>query len=419
MRIHDERRRRTIKRVLVGLSVFMLAAVAAGAIYVYSEFAAAGRLIEERAIEPRDMGEALIEREPKQPYTVLLLGADYRPGETAARADTIILARIDPEAGRVWLLSIPRDSRVEIPGVGVDKINAAHFHGGPKLMAETVTELTGIPINHYAEIDFEGFAAMVDALGGVWIDVDVEIDDWKAASGVKNREPHIEAGYQRLNGPQALTYVRSRDFPDADFTRMRHQQTFFKALADQATKMDTVFKIPSMVKTVAGYLTTDMTVGQMLEAAVELAGIGGANIETATIVGEWRSPYVWLDEEMKGQLVSAMAAGRSFDDTSTVPGQQLDRSSVSVAVRNGGGIEGSASAASGILSGLGYVISEVGNANQFVYDETLVVYSVDREAAEMVASDLPEARVVESRGMYEFSTDVLVVVGKDYTTWAR
>jgi len=176
------------------------------------------------------------------------------------------------------------------PGYGVDKINAAHFYGGPKLMVETVTALTGVPINHYAEIDFQGFVAGVDALGGVWVDVDVEIDDWKAASGVKNREPHIEPGYQLLNGAQALTYVRSRDFPDADFTRMRHQQTFFKALADQATQIDSIFKIPPMVKDVAGYLTTDMTVAQLVEVAMDLAGIGGDNVETATLEGEWRSP---------------------------------------------------------------------------------------------------------------------------------
>jgi len=223
------------------------------------------------------------------------------------------------------MLSIPRDTRVEIPGYGVDKINAAHFYGGPKLMVETVTALTGVPINHYAEIDFQGFVAGVDALGGVWVDVDVEIDDWKAASGVKNREPHIEPGYQLLNGAQALTYVRSRDFPDADFTRMRHQQTFFKALADQATQIDSIFKIPPMVKDVAGYLTTDMTVAQLMEVAMDLADIGGENVETATLEGEWRSPYVWLDEEKKEQLVSVMMAGGSFDGPAEEQTVEIER----------------------------------------------------------------------------------------------
>ncbi len=417
LRIHHERRNRMIKRAVMSFAVVALVLTAGAAVYVYTQFASAGRVIQENAVASGDMGQALVKRERKKPYTVLLLGTDFREGEEAARADTIILARVDPEDDRVWMLSIPRDTRVEIPGYGTDKINAAHFYGGPKLMAETVTELTGVSINHYAEIDFKGFAAMVDALGGVWVDVDVEIDDWRAASGIQNREPRIEPGHQRLNGAQALTFVRSRDFPDADFTRMRHQQTFFKALADQTTKLDSVLKIPAMVKHVAQYLTTDMSVTQMIESAMDLADIGGGNIETATLEGEWRTPYVWLDEELKEQLVSAMMAGRSFDETATADAGEVERSTVSVTIRNGAGIEGSASAVSGMLGTLGYTVGEVGNANQFVYKETLVVYSTDRTAAVQVASDLPAAKIVESRGMYSFSTDILVVVGEDYRTW--
>jgi hypothetical protein len=211
--------------------------------------------------------------------------------------------------------------------------------------------------------------------------------------------------------------VRSRDFPDADFTRMKHQQTFFKALADQATQIDSVFKIPSMVKDVAGYLTTDMTVARLVESAIDLADIGGANVETATLEGEWRSPYVWLDEEKKEQLVSAMLEGRRFDESAVEEPEEIDRATISVTVRNGAGIEGSAGTTSDILAALGYTITEVGNANQFVYEETLVVYSTDHAAAVQVASDLPKAKIVESRGMYAFSTDILVVVGDDYATW--
>jgi hypothetical protein len=126
---------------------------------------------------------------------------------------------------------------------------------------------------------------------------------------------------------------------------------------------------------------------------------------------------VWLDEELKEQLVSAMMAGRSFDETATADAGEVERSTVSVTIRNGAGIEGSASAVSGMLGTLGYTVGEVGNANQFVYKETLVVYSTDRTAAVQVASDLPAAKIVESRGMYSFSTDILVVVGEDYRTW--
>jgi hypothetical protein len=133
-------------------------------------------------------------------------------------------------------------------------------------------------------------------------------------------------------------------------------------------------------------------------------------------MGEWKSPYVWPDEDRKEFLVAAMTAGLPFDTTATVE-TAIDPSAVTVTVRNGAGIEGCASAAAAILTGAGYAVGEVGNANQFVYDETLVVHSGNAAAATAVAAALPKARVVESRGMYSFTTDVLVVVGKDYDTW--
>ena len=416
LRIHSERRASAIKRTLVIVLALALLVIGGGAAYVYLQLAAAGRIMEDNSLQPVDMGNTLTERKADQPFTMVLLGADYRKGETEARADTIIVARIDPETRRVWLLSIPRDTRVEIPGYGVDKINAAHFYGGPKLVVETVTAFTGIPINHYAEIDFTGFRKMVDALGGVWVDVDVLIDDDKADSGTANKVTRIEPGYQLLNGEAALTYVRSRDFPDADFTRMKHQQTFFKALADQATKLDSVLKVPGMVKDVAQYIKTDLSMRELIDIALALRSMGASGIDTATLTGEWRTPYVWTDEERMDVLVGAMLAGRSFDGTATVD-TEVPRSTISVTIRNGAGIEGCASATSDILSGLGYAVAGVGNANQFVYEETLVVYKSDRAAAVQISSELPKAKVVESRGMYEFDTDILVVVGKDYLTW--
>lgn len=417
MRIHHERRKAMLKRLGI-ITLIALAVIVGGtAAWAYSLFHSAQVTMNDNMPDQEDLSGVLTEREPKEPFTVLLLGNDIRKGEDMARADSIIVARIDPENEKVWLVSIPRDTRVEIPGYGVDKINAAHFYGGPSLMIETVEEFLGMPINHYMDINFTGFVKAVDSLGGVWIDVPQEIDDEKAASGSKNRVTHIDAGYQLLNGEQALTFMRSRDYVDADFTRMKNQQAFFKALADQATNLDNVFKIPGMIKDVSQFMSTDMSVAQMAEVAIALRNMGGGNVETATVAGEWRTPYVWTDEERKEFLVDAMMAGRSFDDTATIDAGALDPASVTVTVRNGAGIEGCATAVADMLKALGYNVVEVGNANQFVYDETLVVYKTGQSTAVQVGKGLPKARVVESRGMYAFSTDVLVVVGKDFATW--
>lgn len=417
MRIQRERRKKTAKRITLVTLLVLLTVILGGVAWAYSMFHSAQVTMNENMPEQADVAEVLTEREPKQPFTILLLGNDIRKGEENARADSIIVARIDPENDKVWLLSIPRDTRVEIPGYGTDKINAAHFHGGPKLMIRTVENLLGLPINHYMDINFRGFVQAVDSLGGVWVDVPTEIDDEKADSGSPDRISHIDAGYQLLNGEAALTFVRSRDYVDADFTRMKNQQAFFRAVADQATKLDNVFKIPGMVKDVSQYMSSDMTVANMAEVAVALRDMGGANMETATLTGEWRSPYVWPDEERLAFLVGAMKAGRSFDDTSTVSAGELDPATISVTVRNGAGIEGSATRTSDILKAAGFTVSEVGNANQFVYDETLVIYKTGEAMAIQVGKALPKARVVEGRGMYSFATDILVVVGKDYTTW--
>ena len=418
MRVHRERRRRLVKRIALGTVLVVLLAVVSSGAWAYYQLHLAGQTMNRQPGIDESLSKVLEKREKRQPFTILFLGSDQRPWETDARADTIIVARVDVEANKVWLLSIPRDTRAEIPGHGTQKINAANFYGGPSLMVETVRDLLGIPINHYMSIDFTGFQHVVDAVGGVWIDVDVEIDDWKAASHSPGlRAKRIEPGYQLLDGEHALTFVRSRDFPDADFTRMKHQQQFFKALADQFAKAGNVVKVPSIVRGMAEYMSTDMSVGDMIEVGDALRDIGSANIETATLIGEWRSPYVWTDQEQKEFLISAMMEGRSFEDTSTVGDGAIDRAAISVTVRNGAGIEGSAATAAGILRSAGYAVGEVGNANQFVYEETLVVYATNREAAQQIAAALPKARVVESRGMYAFTSDILVVVGKDYATW--
>lgn len=419
LRVHKENRKRTIKRaVLVGVVVIAVLAVTVVA-YVYFTMRSIDKTIRAGNGSSKQTVAALTKPVPEQPFTILLMGSDARPKEEAARADTIIVARVDPQAKKVWLLSIPRDTRVEIPGHGINKINAANFYGGaesgPALMIKTVEGFLDIKINHYMEVNFLGFQKAVDALGGVWINVDTEIDDWKAASHSPHNPKHILPGYQLLTGEYALTYVRSRAFPDADFTRMRHQQAFFKALAAQSSRIENLPKLPAIAREIAKYTTTDMNVREMLDVIMVMKGVGDADIQTATITGEWRSPYVWTDEEEKDRLVAAFTAGRSFDASASVEAT-IQPSSVSVTVRNGAGQEGVASAASAILKAAGFEVGEVGNANQFVYDKTLVVYKDDanKATAELVASKLPTGNVVASRGMYEFTTDVLVVVGRDW-----
>lgn len=173
----------------------------------------------------------------------LLVGSDSRAGLTpqqqaelstggetgGERTDTILLVHIaDPlSAGPTTVVSIPRDSYVNIPGWGMDKINAAFSEGGPPLLVRTVEEATGLRLDHYTEIGFAGFGRVVDALGGVEVCPPGPISDQLA--GID-----LIAGCQTLDGPEALGYVRSRATPRADLDRMVHQREFVAALLHRA-----------------------------------------------------------------------------------------------------------------------------------------------------------------------------------------
>ena len=155
-----------------------------------------------------------------EPENILILGSDKRanlPGDPG-RSDTTMLLRLDPDRNAIALMSIPRDLKVEIPGYGTDKFNAAYTYGGPKLTLRVVKELTGLPINHVVNVDFLGFVRAVDAINCVYVDVDRRYYHSNAESSEEYSEINIKPGYQLLCGKKALQYVRYRH-TDTDLVR--------------------------------------------------------------------------------------------------------------------------------------------------------------------------------------------------------
>jgi len=426
LKLERDRRRAKVKKIaaIVVAVIAVLVVLAGGGVFAYAQHIQ--KTMQSTIVKQEKLNPSLKPAEPLKPFTLLLLGADHRKGEKNYRADTILLAKIDPQNRQVWLLSIPRDTKVTIPGHGTEKINAAHFYGGPELVIETVEEFTDVPINHYMEVNFRGFQGAVDALGGVWVDVPHAINDKKAASqSVHQRAAKIPAGYQLLDGEHALVFVRSRAFADADISRMKDQQIFFKAVAEQLAKSKDVTKLVRAVNAAAPYIKTDLSLVQMLKLAVALKDAGGDRIYTATIDGDWKSPYIITDEDKKEKLLKDFKAGRSFEPTKTPSASKAAEaaeapaakkpSEIQLTVRNGAGISGVAKQAGLILKAKGFSVAETGNANQNVYKKTLVVYKTDKAAAEQVAAALmPGTSVVESRGMYAYPTEILLVVGKDW-----
>jgi LCP family protein required for cell wall assembly len=422
--LERERRRAQRRRVLAGLAVALVLALVAGVVATAAYVVRIDRRIEQRR-EAAGAGieEALAEppSDPREPYYVLLLGTDWRPEEGVARADTIILARFDPLNDRVALLSIPRDAQAEVPGQGTTKISHAYAYGGAPLMIQAVSDFTELPISHYVEVDFDGFERIVDTMGGVWIDVPTAIDDPLAGrtSGEEAAEAYvIEPGYQLLDGKHALTFVRSREYADGDFTRMQNQQLFMKALLSQLLSLSNVPKATRIVDAGIENLTTDMSLGELAGAAWMVQGLEEGALESKTVPGEARYSggawYVIVDEDGLDALLTDLAAGRRIEsDGVVVP--DLDPAGISVTVRNGSGLNGVASDAAERLAELGFPVSDVGNMDQFAYDDTLVVYHEADAEATFVRESLEIGKVAPSSGLYAFDTDVLVIVGRDWS----
>ncbi len=428
LRVERERRRSRTKRYAAIGAVALGVLIVTAGIGVFAYAKHIEKTMQKTIYKQEKVIAQLDKAKPMEPYNMLLVGFDRRPGETVYRTDSMLLARVDPKTKEVWLLSIPRDTKVTVPGHGTQKINNAYALGGPELTIETVEKFTDVSINHYMAINFEGFEKAVDAMGGVWVDVPQEINDIKADRSPGHRAAHVDAGYQLLDGEHALTFVRSRDYPDADITRMKNQQSFFMAIADQVAERTSMARIPGIVSGVAPYISTDMSLMEMLRTAQALRGAGSKRVYTSTIGGDWVSPYIVTDEEAKATLLAKFNAGEPFvkpkaseGDSSTPDAEEteaestVDPAKVTVTVRNGAGIAGCAKQASSILKAQAFQVLDVGNANQFVYPETLVVFKGDRSAAELVAKALPPGtKLVESRGMYAYSTEVLVVVGRNW-----
>jgi LCP family protein required for cell wall assembly len=191
---------------------------------------------------------------PEEPVTILIMGRDSRDTESErGRADTIMLLYLDPGAAAGSLLSIPRDTLVDIPGHGEDKINAAYAYGGEELMIRTIQDFIGAEINHYVTLDFQGFVDLIDAMGGVDITIDRPLVDPKSGANLSPGEHH-------LTGEQALAYTRSRSTELGDIGRIQRQQNLFKELMAQKLNVQYLSNIPHYFNILIDSTRTDLEV---------------------------------------------------------------------------------------------------------------------------------------------------------------
>ena len=214
---------------------------------------------------------------------ILVVGVDFgafkhdtfRPGW--GRSDTIMIFSIDGQSKRVSLLSIPRDTYVNIPGRGMDKINHAFAFGGINLSAKTISQFLKIPINHYIRLNYDAFTKTVDELGGVSVNVTEDVV-YFGDGKVK-----VPKGLQSMDGATAFDYVQVRQ---GDITRVQRQQKFVKAAAEQALSISNIAKLPAILQDVAPDIDTDLSPKEMLNLLLALRSTNLAEMHSEIVPGK-------------------------------------------------------------------------------------------------------------------------------------
>ncbi|MEW9592332.1 LCP family protein [Bacillus toyonensis] len=223
----------------------------------------------------------------KEPFTILIMGIeDYATDGQNGRTDSLMFATVNPKTQRISLMSIPRDSRVPIVGKDKeDKINAAHAYGGEQMAIKTVEGFLKVPVDHYIKIDFQGFKGIVDAVGGVT--VDVPFDFWERSDVDYYKKIQFKQGQQNLNGEEALAYVRMRkQDPNGDYGRAARQRQLLAAVAQKLNSASTVFKIKDLTTVVGKYIKTDIPISDGLALYNKLSGFDPSTIQTLKLEGE-------------------------------------------------------------------------------------------------------------------------------------
>ncbi len=396
-----------LRFAIITVALIFLFGAAAGFAYV--------KYIEKRLHAGGNLDQAqkaISEPVGKEPINLLLLGSDARSKDENARSDTIIILRLNPLSKKVYLISIPRDMRVKIPGYGWNKINAANALGGPELAIRTVEDFTEFTIHHYVEINFEGFKKMVDKLGGIEIYVEKPLIDKPSKFG-------ISAGHQLMDGERALNYVRFRKDAKGDFGRIERQQKFFYALINKALRLQSIFKLHGLIKIFTDNAETDFTSGEIFGIANFLKSVDKDTVEMVTLPGEVRridgKSFVVPKEEVINEIMQAIEEEKPIALAKNEGESLLPPGSVKIMVLNGCGISNIAEEAASELQARGYKTIVTANASNFDYEKTIIRYNSKLYDEAKRLQGLFKDAVFEPSDFEELSSsDIVIVLGKGY-----
>ncbi len=416
--------KRILKWSLLSLLVLILAVGIAGFFFVYHTLGKIG-LDTEVVYEAKQQLDIPL---PDQPENILVMGADADPDGSSKRSDTMMLVRVNPQNDCLSIFSIPRDTIVDIPGVGQDKINAAYAIGGVPLAIDTVRQLTGQPIHHFVLLDYTGFEQAVDALGGVYVDVDKRYfnDNSDALWGQTYEPIDVYPGYQKLGGKDALAYVRFRH-TDSDFMRISRQQLFINDAKSQSLKWGNLTKIPELADVFASNTTSDIGRSDLLSLTKFIMGLdrnriyeGQAPVDEKA--GGPAGSYIAISKQAFPQAIEQFVSPVFDTPAPQTPGGPAPPSipsdatkKLSISVLNGSGVEGAAAVAANLLTGKGCTsVAISGNANN-AYDQNQIYFSAGNQpAADELATLLKPAQVSPMPTGLTTKAQILIAVGSSF-----
>ncbi len=401
--------------------------------------------INEPAVTGSEETQPIISTDALKPWeghervTILLLGIDQRCDENGPpHTDSMMLLTIDPVGLSAAVLSLPRDLWVDIPDVGVDRINQAFYYGelyelpggGPELAMETVESLLGVPVQYYLAINFDAFIEVVDLIGGIEVDVSEKIDDPSYPDRCYGYDPfHIEVGTQRLDGDMALKYARTRATFGGDVDRAGRQQTVILAVRDQILNLNMLPQLiaqsPALWQTFQTNVRTNFALDEALQLALLVQDIPRESIHTAVI--DFNYVYNETTPDGRQVLVPIRDNIRELRDTLFAPPivptpiienlpALMAEEGAKVAVFNGTAVFGLAGATEEYLNTYDINIVEVGNADSATYRTSQIIDYGDHPNTTKYLTQLmhiPPLNISngnEPEGDY----DVLVIIGDDW-----
>jgi LCP family protein required for cell wall assembly len=404
------RRRRNLLRTLVLALVLVTGLAAAGAVAGYRHV---DRLVGKGQrpvanLTPAGSGQAM---------NILLVGSDSRDGLSrrelgrirtvpvdGRRTDTIIVLHVSPARERLAMVSLPRDLRATVDG-RANRLNAAFALGGADLLVKTVQETTGLPIHHYAEIDFAGFLKVVDAVGGVQLcnRTGRRLDDAYA-------NLHMAPGCQQMNGVKALAYVRARHV-DSDFGRIGRQQEFLRAVLDKVASKGNLLNLPKLLDVAdvaTDHITSDDTLGtaEAIGLARRLGRLDPGAVDMRVYPSVPSPPRcggcaAFVDPLPEAALlVRALARDAELPPVGLPGGKGVSLAATPFTVLNGGGVRGAAAKAAAGLRRLGVRVAGTGNAARPTGQASTLAYppALEQQARLLGAVLGDQVRLVRTGG---------------------